>query len=74
MESQKGDTVILDVEESKEMFNWLMTRGLSLRESAWVICDLGTGDTLSIALIKAFKYREELKDKTSEDWGNPVTP
>jgi len=71
--------MILDVEESKELCDWLMERGLGLGETAHFLCDLGCGDTFAIALMKVFKHRQNLMEKLHAkkpipDWGNPITP
>ncbi len=65
--------MILDIEESKELCDWLLGRGLGLGECAHVLCDLTCGDTLAIALLKVFKHRQLIQDKIHEkdhpiDW------
>ncbi len=69
----------LDIEESKEMCDWLLRRQLSLEEAALFLCYMGAGDPFSVALLNVFKHRqiklEKINDKkTIPDWGNPITP
>jgi len=71
--------VILDLDESIELCDWLIARGLGLGEAAHVLADLAMGDTLCIALLKMFKHRQAMMEKIhgkkqSPDWGNPITP
>lgn len=69
----------LDLKESQELFDWLMQRGLTLSESAYVLTCISCGDSLGLAFMKLFDHKEKnmerLYDKTSNsDWGNPLTP
>lgn len=71
--------MILDLNESKELCDWLLDRGLGLGEAAWVLGDLACGDSLAIALLKVFKERklklEAIHEKNPiNDFGNPITP
>ena len=71
--------MILDIDESKELCDWLMERGVGLGEAAHFLCDLGCGDSFAIALLKVFKQRqynlEKINAKKSfNDWGSPITP
>lgn len=71
--------MILGLEESKELCDWLMERGLGLEEVAHFLCDLGCGDSFAIALLKVFINRQEKLEKLHDknpipDWGNPITP
>lgn len=71
--------MILDLNESKELCDWLLDRGLGLGEAAWVLADLTCGDSLAIALLKVFKERKLKLEAIHaqvpiSDWGNPITP
>lgn len=58
MEKQKEGRMILDLEESLELCDWLLEKGIGLGEAAHVICDLACGDSFAIALLKVFKHRQ----------------
>jgi len=71
--------MILDLDESKELCDWLMERGLGLGECAWVLADLACGDSFAIALIKVFNQRQKKLEAIHAknpipDWGCPLTP
>lgn len=71
--------MILELDESMKLCDWLMERGLGLGEAAVVLADIACGDTLAIALLRVFKGRKILQEKTYEkntipDWGNPIVP
>lgn len=71
--------MILDLEESKELCDWLLERGLGLGECAWVLADLAAGDSFAIALVKVFDQRkknlEAIHEKFAADnWSCPLTP
>lgn len=78
MEEQEGNRMILDLKESQELFDWLLQRGLNLGEAAYVLCDIISGHSLGVALVKVWEYRNLLKEGKDEssvfDWGNPITP
>lgn len=68
----------LSLEESKELCDWLIERGLNLCECAWVMADIACGDTFSVALLKVYKQRRENLEALNEevdfdDWGIPIT-
>jgi hypothetical protein len=69
--------MILELDESMKLCDWLIEKGLGLGEAAIVLNEIGCGDTLAIALLKVFKARKILQEKTYEknnmpDWGNPI--
>lgn len=79
MEKQKENSVILDVKECQEICDWLLKRGLSLRECAAFLCDMQSGDTFALALTKVFLNRKQTQEDIHAknhvvDWGNPITP
>ena len=60
-----------ELEEQKELYDWLAHRGLCLGECAAVMADMDANLSLGLALLKVSKHRDL---KKTEDWGNPVTP
>lgn len=71
--------MILDLAESKELCDWLLDRGVTLGEAAYVLCNLACGDSLGIALLKMFKHRQLKQEENNaknnlSDWGNPIIP
>ncbi len=73
------ESLVLDLEDSKDLLEWLMNNGLSLKESAEVIAEMKYGVSLSFAIINIFRRRKEttgaIKDVYKvNNWGDPVTP
>lgn len=80
MEKQEGSRMILEVEESQSVCEWLIDRGLSLEESAKVLAYLECKNSFCVAILKVFIERRSLKKELSDepsprfDWCNPITP
>ncbi len=69
----------LSIEESQNICDWLLDRGLGLGECACVLGDLECGDSFALALLKVFNERkimmESIHAKDSPiDMGNPIVP
>lgn len=68
----------MDLEESKELIDWLMEKGLDLQDSAAVLCYITCGSSLGVSILNVFidkKKEENKREKYSiPDWGNPITP
>ena len=78
MEKQEDAMMIMSLQESMEVCEWLMERGLSLAESAWVLGDMDCGDTFSVSILKVFNHRQKILEELHAkyptfDWGNPIT-
>lgn len=55
---------MVDVEETKNICNWLIGHGLSLSEAACVAGYVKTGDNFSTAILKVLISRKECNEKT----------
>ena len=71
--------MILNLQESLDLGDWLLIRGLGLGEVSELLSDLECGDSFPLALRKIFYKRQiiskEINEKKSiHDWGNPITP
>ena len=69
----------MSIEETRNLFDWLLDRGLSLLEAAFVLTSLEQGNPLGVSLLEVFKTRyltrEMINEKLSiSDWGNPIVP
>ncbi len=63
--------MILNLEETKDLYEWLQDRGLFLHEATDVVLDIQEGWTLAGALQRMLNARKKL----AEEWNlNPVTP
>lgn len=79
MEKQEENRMILELDESEALCDWLLERGIGLEEAAHVLCSLNNRETLGSALLEVFKNRKlnlgHYHGKNiSDDWGNPITP
>ena len=71
--------MILSIEESQNLCEWLLDRGLGLGECACVLGDLECGDSFALALLKVFHERKLKMESIHAqndpiDWGNPIVP
>lgn len=69
--------MIINVEESKCLCEWLLQRGLGIGECAQFLANMECGDTFAVALMKVFnKRKEKLEEIQSKicmtNWNNPV--
>ncbi len=69
----------LTLEENLKLCDWLLEKGLGIGECACLLCDLESGDTFALALLKVFHERklnlDSIHDKNNVvDWGNPIVP
>lgn len=79
MEKQEKDHMILSIEESLDLCDWLLERGIGLGECACVLCELNCGETFALSLMRVFIRRKELQEKINDkaktnDWSDPITP
>lgn len=71
--------MIIELDDSIEIIDWLVEKGLGLGEAATCLCYYETGDSFALSLLKVFidrkKQMEALHEKVDvPDWGNPITP
>ncbi len=79
MEKQEKNSMILSVEESLDLCDWLLERGIELDECACILCELNCGETFALSLLRVFNRRKEKMEKQNDktnrpDWGSPITP
>ncbi len=68
--------MIIEINEAKELCDWLIQRNVGIGEAAQMLCNIELGDSFALALLKVFierkKLMEKLHEKTPVDWGNPT--
>ena len=64
--------MILSIEESQSLCEWLQDRGFEMGECACVLGDLECGNSFALALLKVFNERKRKNNVV--DWGNPIVP
>lgn len=65
--------MILNIQESMDLCDWLLEREVYLSESANILVDLQHGETFGLALKKVFKNRCEMIEKMNQqtlEWDN----
>ncbi len=56
----------MELNEAKELCDWLIDKGLGVGECADFLMSLGCGDTFAIALFKVFEDRKKIVEKIYE--------
>lgn len=60
--------MIMSIEASKDLMDWMVSRGLGLGEAARVLGWMECGDTFALALMRVFHSREQMLESLHENY------